>query len=130
MDHPKKYLAFVLSEESRKSLFKRFPPSFTKFICHHVTIKFNGVSDKDFEDWKHVKSANIVGFTADEFLEALVVELDGGTHREDDNSTFHITHSLDPVHRKPVDSNKLIKQAGFIQIKPVYVSGTVQLEPK
>ena len=47
----KKYLAFVLDNKSRDKLISAFPPSFDKTICHHVTIKFNNVSEEDVEKY-------------------------------------------------------------------------------
>ena len=130
MDYSKKYLAFVLDEASREKLKKQFPPNQPKVFYHHVTIKFNGITDKDVEIWSPLKKAYVVGFTSDSYLEAVIVDLASNTTRED-GGTYHVTLSLDPDHRKPVDSNRLIQSKKWIPIKtPILITGEVKLEPK
>jgi hypothetical protein len=123
------YLAFVLDNKSRDKLIKAFPPSFSKVICHHVTLMFNNIHPDTVEEFIDVKDITIIGIAADEAIEALIVEIDG-SHKRKDGSTYHITHSLTPGKRKPVDSNTLIKNKGFTKVSPIVVSGEVRLEDK
>lgn len=102
----KGYTAYNLNIETRRKLLEKFPPKFSKVIAHHITHKFGVAPDILFQVPKKVE---IVGYASDEFLEALVVEVDG-TMKRFDGGTYHITLSLDLNERKPVDSNKLIKR--------------------
>ncbi len=130
MNLKNKYLAFVLDDDSRNKLIKAFPPTFSKVICHHVTLKFFNVTEDDVDSFVHTKEVNVVGYASDEALEALVVAFDGNTVREDD-STYHITHSLEPDKRKPVDSNKVISKNGFVKLpKKITITGSFKLENK
>ena len=124
-----KYLAFVLDNKSRELLLKAFPPLFDKVICHHVTIKFNDVHEDDVDQFLDVKEISVVGYISDEYLEALVVKIHDTSKRED-GGTYHITLSLDPSKRKPVDSNKLLKSKEYVKVTPVIVTGKIKLENK
>lgn len=128
-DLNKKYLAYVLDDKSRGKLIHAFPPSFDTIICHHVTIKFNGVNEDDVEKFMDITRATVVGYIADEALEALVVNF-GSTIKREDGSIYHITHSLTKGKRKPVDSNKILKSKDFVPVPHISISGTVKLENK
>ena len=128
--HDKHYLAFVLDNASREKLIKQFPPSQEKVFCHHVTLKFFNVTDDDVQLWENVNKAYVVAYVADSYLEAFVVDLKSNTTRED-GGTYHVTHSLDPAHRKPVDSNRLIKSKEWVKLQTqISITGRVQLELK
>lgn len=125
----KHYLAFVLDKKSRDNLIKSFPPLFEKTICHHITLKFNGIEVDSVDKFYGIENVNVIGYIADDALETLVVEFDGTTKRED-GGTYHITHSLIPSKRKPVDSNNLLKYKKYTKISPIKISGEVRLEEK
>jgi len=128
-DLGKKYLAFVLDKKSHDKLVSSFPPSFDTVFCHHITIKFNGLDLEDVEKFVDITRASVVGYIADEALEALVVNL-GSTTKRDDGSIYHITHSLTKGKRKPVDSNKLLKSKDYVPVPHIAISGEVKLENK
>jgi hypothetical protein len=103
------YLAYEVKEGSRQRLLRMFPPKYPETICGHVTIKFPA-SEGDVPP-APVESAYVVGYAdSGDGLEALVVEIDGGTKRAD-GKFFHITLSLDrAAGKKPVQSNALVSK--------------------
>ena len=116
---PKKgYIAYVLSQSSRDQLSKIFPPKYSDFIGHHITYKFGVLETDPLPD--DVKNARVIGYSTDnKSLETLVVELDGTSTRLD-GKVYHITWSLDRAQgRKPVDSNKVIKEFNWESVAPI-----------
>jgi predicted acyltransferase (DUF342 family) len=123
------YLAFVLTEASRVAVLRAFPPKFSRVICHHITVQFN-LDAEALQSYKEEfldTELEVVGYVADESLEALVVSINGSTRRRD-GSIYHITLSLEPP-RKPVDSNKLV-QTGEAQRVFGEIEAELKLEPK
>lgn len=113
------YTAFVLSDESRSLLLKKFPPKYPDVIAHHVTVQF-GVIPKTSPP-PAPESIKVVGYKdSGDGLEALVVAVNG-TRERPDGSTYHITWSLDRSKYKPVDSNKLLSKGTFTIIKPIEI---------
>ena len=103
---PGTYLAFEISEASRKKLLEIFPPKFSKVICHHVTIEFNLTPEKLKKLEPLLRSrVMVIGKAEGEGIEAIAVSLDGNRRRVD-GSFYHVTLSLNPPH-KPVESNNL-----------------------
>lgn len=107
-----RYLAFVLSDDSRKHILEVCPPTFKKVICHHVTIAFNP-DERTFDDFKKkyedkTPEVRATGILIGDTIEAITVTLDGATKREfaTGGGYYHVTLSLDPP-SKPVDSNNL-----------------------
>lgn len=115
------YLAYQVSESSRKALLKHFEPKYGTVICHHVTVQFPAKKTDPLPP--HVREAHVVGYAQEDGIEALVVEINGTTKRGD-GKTFHITLSLDPP-KKPKDSNDLISHKGFKHVPPF----AIQLTP-
>lgn len=100
------YTAYVLSDESREQLMKKFPPKYDKVVAHHITVEPGVPNNSSPPPEAELK---VVGYAdSKDGLEALIVAVDGQSKRED-GSTYHITWSLDPDKYKPVDSNKLVK---------------------
>lgn len=118
------YTAYVLSEDSRRKLAERFPPKYSEFVGHHVTEQF-GVR-KGTEAPKSAE-VEVVGYIdSQDGLEALVVSVNGSTQRPD-GGTYHITWSLDRDKYKPVDSNMLLKVAGFDDTYPISIYAEPQV---
>ncbi len=68
-------------------------------------------------------SAEIVGQTSDgKGVQALVVRLDGTTHRPD-GGTYHITWSLRPG-RRAKESNDVLRERGWTPVEPTPVKLT------
>lgn len=104
------YTAYVLTDESRDTLIEKFPPTYSKFIGHHITIDF-GVS----EDTELPEAAAIVVLgkkDSGDGLEALVVLVNGESKRKD-GKIYHITWSLESDKYSPKDSNSLLEKAFF-----------------
>jgi hypothetical protein len=117
------YEAFVLTEASRASLLEQFPPKFPDVIAHHITHRF-GVHKPAEMPAPTPTSFEVVGYAADDSLEALVVRKRTAVgQNRPDGKPYHITWSLDRSKgRKPVDSNAVIAN-GFEPIdKPVIVA--------
>lgn len=104
------YLAFELSPTTRGELLKRYPPKFSKVICHHVTIEFNLteqklakiLADLSIRDPK----VEVVGYLSDDSIECLTVAVNGKMTRPD-GKHYHVTLSLEPP-RAAKHSNDLI----------------------
>lgn len=108
------YSAYVLVGASRSALSKTFQPKFNDFIGHHVTIEF-GI-DADAPVPEVPDTIRVVGYTCDDSLEALIVEVNGSIRRPD-GKVYHITWSLDrEAGRKPVHSNQVIDDQWFTRI--------------
>jgi hypothetical protein len=99
------YTAYVLTDESREYLLKKFPPKYSKVVAHHVTVEFGVPDDTESPEPAAVK---VIGEAdSGDGLQALVVSVNGSTLRPD-GGTYHITWSLEPDRYKPVDSNALL----------------------
>ena len=98
------YSAYLLAEESKVKLLKRFPPKFPVVIAHHCTYKF-----PDKQPAPCLKSAYVIGYACNERIECLVIKIDN-SHQRPHGGTFHITWSLDADQKaKPKYSNDLLK---------------------
>lgn len=110
---PGHYLAYVISEKSRVQLLRMFPPSFSRVICHHVTVEFNLTEERlNFFKEKFSKPTRggfppvlAIGEATGDGIECIAISIHGETTRRD-GSFYHATLSLDPPH-KPVESNEL-----------------------
>ena len=124
---PGTYFAYKISEESRSELLRLFATSFSKVICHHVTIEFNLTPEKlqtySFDENTKVE---VVGYARGDNIEALAIAINGETERRD-GSFYHVTLSLQQP-AKPVDSNKLKNKVG--RVRPVRLNGTFELLKK
>jgi 8-oxo-dGTP pyrophosphatase MutT (NUDIX family)/ribosomal protein S18 acetylase RimI-like enzyme len=101
------YTAYVLTKASRDSLLSKFPPKFPDVIAHHVTLQFGVPQDTAVPEAAKIE---VVGYAADDSLEAVVVSVNGETKRPD-GSTYHVTLSLDRTKgRKPVQSNEVVSK--------------------
>jgi len=108
------YLAFVLSEKTRSELIKKYPPSFSRVLCHHVTIIFN-LTEEKLKQFQYDQERDddlepivrAVGICLGQGIEAFKVDVEGEDRRYDGNF-YHLTHSVEPP-RKPVESNDLLK---------------------
>lgn len=119
------YWAYVLDEESRTSLLKRFPPKFSNVIAHHITVCFGKVLPPSFTEG-HKQDIDVAWYCSDSSLEAVEVRV--GSIARPDGKPFHITLSLDrDAGRKPVDSNAVLASANMIPVIPVLkLTGTLQ----
>lgn len=106
----KGYQAYNLTESARESLLKTFPNRFNKIAAHHVTFKF-GASETD--PLPSMAKIIVVGYSFNENIECVVVSVNGSTQRPD-GKTYHITLSHNNK-AKPVDSNKLIEDKGYVK---------------
>lgn len=115
------YSAFVLTESSRQKLAVVFPPKYPEWIGHHITKQY-GVAKDPNQEYGGFKHVTVVGYAdAGDGIEAFVVNVDG-TIKRPDSLTYHITWSLDRSQgKKPVDSNKLINEHGFVAIDPILI---------
>ncbi len=104
------YTAYVLTEETRDRLTEKFPPTYSKFIGHHVTIDFGVPEDTEIPESADIQVPGKKD--SGDGLEALVVAVNGETQRQD-GSIYHITWSLEPDKYSPKDSNVLLKNAFF-----------------
>jgi hypothetical protein len=119
MAKPGSVIGWKLDQREREQLLRRFPPRYSDVIADHVTLKNNA---EKAPLPKRVE-AEIVGHADDgDSLECMVVGVDGTTDRPDD-STFHITWSLDKSKgREARESNDLLRDKGWKRFdKPVPV---------
>lgn len=105
----KRTIGWLLDEADRATLLARFPPAWPDVMAHHVTL-----ASKTTEPLPTATAGEVVGQTNDgEGLQALVVAIDGTTDRPDD-STYHITWSLDKARgRRAIESNEVLREQGW-----------------
>lgn len=108
------YIGYEITEESRAIILNKFIPRHSKVICHHITERFGVTKDTPAPDVP--ASILIVGYKTNDFIEALVVSINGSVHRPD-GKYYHITLSLDPRVAKPVMSNDLIRDGVWEKIQ-------------
>jgi len=97
------YSAYVLTEESRNKILSVISPMHRDVICHHVTYSFpdNAPPPKAY-------SVYVVGYSADKYVDAVVVEINGSIGRPD-GKVYHITLSVNKFFGgKPAMSNNLL----------------------
>lgn len=116
------YEAFVLDNQTRNELAKRFPPKYPDWIGHHITNLFNVPYEPSIRPYGETHLFEVVGYVDDgEGLEALIVSrkpdpshYHGPGYRRPDGKVYHITWSLDRSKgRKPVQSNDLIAKGNW-----------------
>ena len=116
------YVGWLLPAAERNRLLDLFPPLFETVVAHHCTLEF-GVLSTTALPTDH--TAQVIGESVDRSgVQALVLEI-GGTQQRPTGGIFHITWSL-ANGRKPVQSNHVIRQQGWICCNPV----TIALEPQ
>ena len=108
------YSGYLISEDSKKELISIFPPKYDRVIAHHITTEFGSESVEP----PATDDVYVVGYAdSGDGIECVVVQVNGTTVRQKDNSTYHITMSLDSKsNRKPFDSNTIIKNNGYITL--------------
>lgn len=118
------YTAFVLTDNDRALLLQEFPPKYSEFIGHHITVEF-GVPFETLPPVAHGPIQVVSHVDSGDGLEALVVMVNNHTRRSD-NGCYHITWSLDRDKYKPVDSNTIIMTSDIrrtdfdiIEINPI-----------
>jgi hypothetical protein len=104
-------LGWSLDRDERGALLERFAPAYPDPVADHVTLRSHVTADTPTPA---PVTCRIVGRADDgQGVEAMVVEIDGTTHRPD-GSTFHITWSLDRRKgRGAVESNDVIRDHGW-----------------
>ena len=101
-----------LDRTLREQLLKRYPPRYPNVVADHVTLRPRDTGAPP----EPVASARIIGYADDGAgVEAMVVEIDGGTARPD-GGTWHITWSLGEG-RHARESNDVIADSGFAPIE-------------
>jgi len=120
------YAAYVLTDESRELLLKKYPAKYSKMIGHHVTIAFNVPLNTEIPEAADLK---VFGSKdSKDGLQSLVVSVNGNFFRPDGNM-YHITWSLDPDKYSPADSKKLLKdgEKNWILSIPITIETVGQL---
>jgi hypothetical protein len=120
------YIAFVLSKKSRAQVLSTFGSKFPDVYAHHVTYKF-GISKYSGAVLVKPKKIIVVGYVLGQYIETLIVEVDGKLIRPD-GKTYHLTISLDKSKgKKPVDSNLAIIQNTVIHTKPLEIDTITEM---
>ena len=103
---------WLVKEDDRPALLRRFPPTYPKTIAHHVTLQAGAPDDAPLPPQVRCE---IIGQVDDgRGVQALVVEIDG-TRNRPDGSTYHITWSLADG-RKARESNDVIRDHGWTPV--------------
>lgn len=117
-----RYLAFVLSEESRDRVLALYPPKHSVVIAHHVTLKWNAdISDMAAADPYPRVAA--IGYTSNDRLDCILATVNFWQLRPD-NSYYHVTLSTQPGVESR-ESNDLLKltsprvERGVIMLKGI-----------
>lgn len=111
------FSAYNLSKDARDRLLKTFPSKHKRVIAHHATHEF-GIPFNTLPPSR--ARARVVGYACDASMEVAVIEINGSVDRPDGN-LYHVTLSLDPLRRKPVDAIKLLRK-GWKKVKPFPIS--------
>ena len=104
------FTGYELTNSSRDTLLKLYPPKHEKVICHHITESYNVPKDAPVPAMP--SNVKIVGYIDEDGVEGFLVSVNGSTTRPD-NKKYHITHSI-ALNRKPVDTNNYTGQAKTI----------------
>jgi hypothetical protein len=107
----KQYFAYNLTDQAQSELFSRFKPLFENIKGDHITHQFNICSEDLLPD---ASKATIVGYSKNENIECVVVEILGSINRPD-GKIYHITISHNDL-AKPVDSNSLLASIGYFPV--------------
>lgn len=119
----KGYVGWELPASERARLLAVFPPSYSRVMAHHCTLKFGVTSD---ELLPTAQEGLVVGVADDGVgVQALVLKIGGTIHRPG-GGVYHITWSLG-TGRKPMESNHVIAREGFTPVQPAI---PVRLTPK
>ncbi len=119
------FTCYVLTDESREKLMKKFPPKFEKVFAHHITQDFGVGPDTPIPVEADIRA---IGYATDGHdIEAIVVSVDGENTRED-GKFYHITWSLNPETKKPVDAGDIIGYGTYQLILPIDLETTPSLE--
>lgn len=111
------YSGWLLSEESRAAILNAYPPKFGTVDCHHVTYRLG-------DHVPETAKISVVGYSSDNKIECLVVEVDGTIHREDEN-IYHITISYDAeAGARPRDSKEIAKD--YVKVKRLNINANPQ----
>ncbi|WP_448191527.1 hypothetical protein [Azospirillum sp. sgz301742] len=114
----KGYTGWALPEADRAALLARFPTVYKTVKAEHITHTFGAGPEHPLPK---ETTGRVVGIADDgRGVQALVVEIGGGTARPD-GSTFHITWSLGPG-RTAKESNAVIAAQGWTPVEPVAVA--------
>lgn len=100
-----------LDPDDRDRLLVRFEPLFADVVADHVTLR----SGTDHTTpLPRETGGEVIGEIDDEAgVQALVVRINGTSHRTD-GRTYHITWSVDRARgRRPVESNAVIAERGW-----------------
>lgn len=116
------YSCYLLSDDSKAKLLELFVPKFDKIFAHHITTEFGENSKLPIIP----KTIEVIGYSSNHGIEALVVSIDDNTYRPD-GSIYHITWSLNPSEYSPVDSNKLLCENGYTMLDTPTL---IKVEPK
>jgi hypothetical protein len=111
-----------LPREERDRLLQVVPPLFVNLVADHVTLRTGTGSDTPLPQ----ETSGVVAGEIDdgEGVQALVVEIGGGTARGD-GGTYHITWSL-AAGRKAKESNDVIGRLGW---RPLPAPVAIGLQP-
>lgn len=82
------YSSFVLSGESRKEIFIKFPPTRSNVFAHHITVSYGSSRLPTLDVLRAVGYLDVAG------VQLLLVSLGGETLRPDGNY-YHCTISTD-----------------------------------
>ena len=108
----------TLDESSHQKILRRFPPKYSRVLAHHVTYYYGSTSDRQMPDISKVK---VIGYACEDYIEAAVCEVEGDL-KSPDGRIFHVTISLDPAHREPKDSNKMLFKGDWERVSPFHIS--------
>ena len=119
------YIAFVIVEDSRAKLLKKFPAKHSRVIAHHVTLKFGVTSDELEAVTASFGNPNCCTVTGHGDYEGVdCVSIRTGNHFEQDNGTkLHITLSCaDGV--KPVQAKHAAERV--VEVSPMILTGKIE----
>lgn len=129
IDYTGKYLAFVLTPESRKEILNNFIPKYKKIDCDHITVVYN-ITDANKHLIHDLKDATleVIGYQFGPKVDCVAVAVNG-SRRRIDGSTYHVTLSLKKG-GNPAESNDILRQQGIQEVIPFPIQGELKLLDK
>lgn len=110
------YQAYLVPRRVIDTLAVGFPPRFSKFNPHHVTITYGVTQQEPLP--QGMAQIEVVGYASDrKGLETFICKVNG-TETRPDGLTYHITWSYDPKQGyEPKHATDIITQYGWVPVR-------------
>lgn len=112
------YIATVLSPESKDTLLQWWEnvvriPLLDRPIAHHVTLKYEP-TERDLQQYQidQETSVKVIGYSADEYAQAVLVRSDILCHNKHPHITISVSHGTPPSYSKALLAQNITRVDG------------------